>query len=120
MEQQEPPVEPPKTLWMHAALVYQRIFAAHTVSFYLVFAVLIAALLGTQVVFFQDDPKRFGLVLILQFIFFFIVIYRAIVDIAEIIRGHFSEKEEVYRSTIGDKEFAEQLGKGVAERRGES
>jgi len=120
MDQQKPPIESPKTLWMHAGLAYQRIFAAHTISFYLVFAVFIVALLGTQVFFFRDDPKRFGFVLILQFIFFFVVIYRAIVDMAEIVRRHFSEKEQVYRSTIGDREFAEKLGKGVAERRRKS
>ncbi len=120
MDQQEPQIEPPKSLWMYAGLAYQRIFAAHTISFYLVFAVFIVALLGTQVFFFQDNPKRFGFVLILQFIFFFVVIYRAIVDMAEIIRRHFSEKELVYRSTLGDREFAEKLGQRVADRRGES
>lgn len=82
-------------------------------SFYLLFAILVVVLLGSQFVHVTEDPKRFALFLSLNFVFFFVVACRAIVDFFEILRGHFRESKELYTSTLGDDEFVKTLGEAV-------
>ncbi|MCP4642861.1 MAG: hypothetical protein GY851_20605 [bacterium] len=113
------PYKPPKTLWMHVCSAYRRILASHTVSFYLVFAIFIVMLLSTQIVNVRHNPHRFAWVLILLFLFFFAVLYRAVVDLVEIARDHFRDRERVFQATLGDREFMEELGQKVADRREE-
>ncbi len=84
-------------------------------SVYLIFAMLAVVLLGVQVVFVRDDPKRFALFLSLNFIFFFVVMYRAIIDAFEIFRKHFRERENLYQETIGEDSFVSELGRRASE-----
>jgi hypothetical protein len=56
------------------------------------------------------------LVLSAMFIFFVVVVWRASVEAMEIFRQGYREERELYRSTLGNREFAEELGKRVAER----
>lgn len=83
------------------------------VSFYLLFAIIAVLILGSQIVYVKDDPKRFALFLSLSFLFFFVVAYRAVVDFFEIVRNHFRERETAFRSTLGDEEFVKELGRRV-------
>ena len=85
-------------------------------SFYLLLAMGVVVLLGGQIVYVKDDPKRFALFLALNFTFFLVVLFRAVLDFFEIMRGHFREQKELYRSTLGEPEFTKRLGERVAER----
>lgn len=84
-------------------------------SVYLLFAILLVVLLGVQIVYVWDNPKQFALFLSLNFLFFFVVMFRAIVDFFEILRSHFREQENLFRNTLGEKEFVARLGKRVSD-----
>lgn len=88
-----------------------------TASFYLLFAMLAVVLLGLQIIYVWDNPRQFALFLSLNFVFFFVVMFRAIVDFFEILRNHFREREKVFRSTLGEEEFVARLGRRVSESR---
>ena len=64
--------------------------------------------LGSRMAFVRDDPKRFALFLLLLFVFFFFVLARAVVDFVEIVRKHFTEREELFRTTLGEEEFVKE------------
>jgi len=66
-------------------------------------------LLGTQLSAFRDDPTRFAIVLSLMFIFFFVVMVRALLDMNDAVRGYFRERDEPFRQTLGDEGFVSQL-----------
>jgi hypothetical protein len=104
----------PKTLRDHfgAALRRRR---RPTVSLLLMGAIVVVVFFGVQFVYIRDDPKRLAFFLALNFIFFFVVMYRAIVECIEIVREHFKENEQIFRSTLGDEEFTADLGRRVAE-----
>ena len=119
MNQPEENQETPLTLWACVVRAWRRSRFARPVSFYLLFAILFALLLGVRIVYVQDDPVRFASFLTLFFILFFFVLVRAIIDLFDILRRHFTERERVFRSTLGETEFAEELGRRVAERREE-
>ena len=86
-----------------------------TVSLLLMGAIAIVVLFGVQFVYIRDDSKHLAFFLSLNFIFFFVVMYRAVVECIEIVREHFKENEQVFRSTLGDEEFIADLGRRVAE-----
>lgn len=109
----------PKSLWEYIRAGYQRLHEQRTISFYLVFAVFTVFVLSLQVLRYRDDPFRFAFLLSLLFIFFFIVVFRAIIDLVEILRRNLSEKRDVYRTTLGDEAFARELGRRVREKRQE-
>lgn len=88
-------------------------------SFYLLFAIIAVLILGSQIVYVKDDPKRFALFLSLNFIFFFVVASRAIVDFFEILRRHFRERDVAFRSTLGEEEFVRELGQSVTKNQDE-
>lgn len=104
-----------RTLREHFGDALRKASARRPVSSYLLMAILAVVLLGVQVVYMVDDPKRFAFFLTLNFVFFFVVMLRAVVECVEIARDHFKEQEQLFRTTIGDEEFAEQLGRRVAE-----
>ncbi len=108
--------QPSPTLREHFRRAFRELNARRPFSVYLLLAILIVVLLGSQIVYVREDPKRFASFLTLNFVFFFLVLYRAIVDFFEIARNHFREKESLFRSTIGEPEFAQELGKSVAEK----
>ena len=51
-----------------------------------------------------------------MFVFFCVVVWRASVEMVDIIRRGYREERELFRNTLGSREFAEELGKRVAER----
>lgn len=77
-------------------------------------AMLAAVCLGAPMLRAIDDPKRFAFYLSLYFIFFLVVLCRAVYDFFEIGRRHFKEREEVFRETLGEKDFVSHLSQRVA------
>lgn len=110
----------PRTLRAHFARAFLDAHRRRPVSFYLMFAILAVVLLGGQVVYVREDPRRFALFLILNFVAFFVIMMRALVDFMEIVRDHFKASGDLYRETLGDPGFAQELGRRVAERQKDS
>lgn len=108
---------PPKTLWMHVRKVVGEMNRTRPASAYLLIAIVVVLLLGQQIVYVRSDPRRYAFFLSLVFVFFFAVILRAVIDCIEIAKRHFSEREKLFQTTIGDKDFAAELGRRVAENR---
>jgi hypothetical protein len=111
---------PVKGLSSHIRKVWADMRKSRPVSFYLLIAMVIVLLLGIQMANYRDDPWRFALVLSLMFVFFFVAMVRAVIDCGEIVRRHLAERRELYRTTLGDKEFMSELGRRVREKRDES
>ena len=109
----------PKSLGEHFGRAIRELNRRRPFSVYLMLAMFVVILLGSQIYYIREDPKRFALFLSLNFAFFLVVTYRAIVDFFDILRSHFREREAVYRETLGDAEFVEELGRSVAKNRGE-
>jgi hypothetical protein len=65
----------------------------------------------------MTSPKRFVFYLSALFVFFLVVLHRALVDFMEIARNHFHESERVYKTTLGDREFVDQLRAGIEKSR---
>lgn len=107
----------PTMLGEHFRRAFREMNARRPFSVYLLFAMLIVIVLGSQIVYVRDNPREFAFFLTLNFIFFFVVAYRAIVDFFEIARNHFREKEAVFRDTLGEPEFVQELGRSVSESR---
>lgn len=80
------------------------------VSFYLFLAIPLVLLLGLQMTMSMDNPKRFALVLSLMFLFFGIVLLRAVMDVFDIARRNVRGKRDAFRDTLGDEKFARKLG----------
>ena len=119
MESQPEKPDPPKTLWAHCCTTWRCASARRPFSFYLLIAIFIVALLGVQVVRVRENPKQFALFLTLMFVFFFAVVFRAILDCFEIWRRHFTEYERTFRETLGEETFVKELGERVAEKKKE-
>ena len=113
MREPDPVNDPPNSLWSHFKRAFRRQNARRPVSFYLMLAIIVVLLLGLQMAHYRGEPRRFALVLSAMFIFFFIVLWRAAVEAMDIIRRSYREERELFRSTLGNPEFNEQLGKGV-------
>ncbi len=84
------------------------------VGLFLMVAMIVVLLLGAQFVNVRDDPKRFAFFLSLLFIFFAVVITRALVDFFDVIREHLREREGIFRETFTKDGFTEELGRRVA------
>ena len=82
-------------------------------SFYLLPAMVVMLLLGGQIVYVRDDPKQFAIFLSLYFLFFFVLIFRAILDAFDIARDHFRKSERLFTETFAADGFAEKLGTSV-------
>ncbi|MEA3364559.1 MAG: hypothetical protein U9Q79_02875 [Candidatus Hydrogenedentes bacterium] len=115
MNKHDPVNDPPSSLWAVFKEAFRRQNARRPLSFYLMLAIIVVLLLGLQMARYRDDPWRFALVLSAMFIFFVIVVWRASVEAMDIIRQGYREERELYRRTLGSREFAEELGKRVAE-----
>lgn len=114
MQRDSEEIRPAKTLGQYVALEFGRANRRRPISSYLLIAMLVAVLLGGQVVFFQGDPKRLAFFLALNFAFFFVIMYRAIRDCFDILRSHFREREDLISTTIGESTFTSELGRRVA------
>lgn len=86
----------------------------HRVSLFLLIAMVVVLLLGVQFVEIQDDPKRLAWFLTLYFVFFLIVIGRAIFEMLDIVREHVRERESVFRKAFHEGDFPEELGRRVS------
>lgn len=86
------------------------------VSLYLMVAMLVALLLGAQVVYVRDDPKRFAFFLSLYFVFFLMIIVRAVLEFFDVIREHVREREGLFRETFAEDGFSAELGERVSRR----
>ena len=104
-----------RSLGSHFSRAMRRARDRRPFSVYLILAMFAVVLLGAQIAFVRDDPKRFALFLSLNFIFFFVVMYRAIVDALEIFRRHFRARENLYQETIGEESFVSELGRRTSE-----
>jgi len=110
---------PRKTLWMYFRAGLRKANAQRPTSFYLLLAIPVVLVLGARLGALRDSPKQFAFYLGLFFIFLFAILLGAFVDLIEIVRRHFTEHEQIFRSTLGDEEFAAQLGERVSEEREE-
>ena len=109
-----PADSPPETLRGYLRRGLARWRPGRPVSLFLMFAMIVALILGAQIGYVRDDPKRFAFVLSLLFIFFMVVIARAVVDFFEVIREHLREREGLFRETFTKDGFSEELGRRVA------
>ena len=100
----------------YVARAAQNLAGWRPASFYLLLAMLIVTVLGLGIVRVRDNPHQFALYLILLFVFFFVVMARAIMDCMEIWRRSFSERERLYKDTLGDDEFVGRLARSVEHR----
>ncbi len=83
------------------------------VSFYFLLAIPVVMVLGAQMFRFEDNPARFALILSLIFIFFGVVLLRAVMDLFEISRRSLREHRNAWVETLGDAGFIEELGDRV-------
>ena len=86
-------------------------------SLYLLLAIILVLLLGLQMAQYREEPKKFALVLGCMFLFFFFVMVYAVLDAGQIIRGHVKENQKLFRSTLGDEEFLDELRDRVRKNR---
>lgn len=84
------------------------------VSLFLMGAMLVVLILGAQVWYVIDDPKGFAFFLSLYFVFFLVVIGRAVADMFDIAREHMRDRERIFKDTFATDGFAEELGQRVA------
>lgn len=83
------------------------------VSYFLLLAIPVVLMLGLQLAVQRDDPRRFVLVLSLMFAFFGIVLIHAVLDMFSIARRRLREERDAYRATLGETDFARELGRRV-------
>lgn len=98
------------------ALIWERLRnrrPRHRVSLLLMIAMTVVLLLGVQLVQVQDDPKRLAWFLSLYFVFFLIVIGRAVFEMFDIVREHIRERESVFKATFHEGDFPGELGRRV-------
>ena len=107
-------LKPRKSLWAHFREGARKAHSERPASFYLLLAIPVVLLLGARMTRSLDNPVRFAFYLSVVFVFFLVVILRAVVDFFEIAKRHFHEREQLFRTTFGDEEFIAQ----VKERRG--
>lgn len=109
-----PEIDP---LWKHLARSFARSHRRRPVSFYLLGAIALVLILGAQLIYAANDPKRLAFFLAINFIFCFVVMYRAIADAFDILRDHRKAERELYEATLGDRYFTRELGERVSQKR---
>lgn len=114
MEPDDEGVRRLKSLGERLRVGMRRCVANRPPSFYLLLAMIVMLVLGARIIQVRDDPRQFALFLSLYFIFFFVLIFRAVFDAFEIARDHFRKKEGLFRETFAADGFADRLGSSVA------
>ena len=107
-------IRPVKSLRERVWEAVRRSARERPVSFYLLLAMVVMLVLGGQIVYVKDNPKQFAIFLSLYFLFFFVLIYRAVLDAFDIARRHFRKRESLFKETFVADGFAERLGNRVA------
>ncbi|HNR29847.1 MAG TPA: hypothetical protein PKI11_03060, partial [Candidatus Hydrogenedentes bacterium] len=64
-----------------------------------------------------DNPRRFALVLSLLFLFFGVLLVRAVMDLFEIARRRLRDERDSFRETLGEKSFTDALSRRIRERK---
>lgn len=82
-------------------------------SFYLLLATPFVLLLSMHAFISKEEPLRIAFGLSMLFVFFGILLLRAIMDVFEIGRYHLRESGRAYRETLGNEEFTHELGERV-------
>ena len=113
MEDQGHNLPPRKTLWMYFREGFRRANASRPVSFYLLLAIPVALILGAQVLRSSETPTRFAFYLGLLFLFLLAILVCAVADFFDIARRHLSDARKVFRTTLGETGFLNQLGERV-------
>ena len=119
MKQNSDEMAPMPTLRGYFREALRQANAWRPVSFYFLLAIPVVLLLGAQMFRFEDNPARFALVLSLTFVFFGIVLLRAVMDLFEISRRSLREHRNTWAETLGEAEFIQELGGRVREENGE-
>ena len=114
MDHPDDGIRPVKSLRERVWHIMGRSAKKRPISFYLLLAMVVMLLLGSQIVYVKDDPKQFAIFLSLYFLFFFVLIFRAIMDAFDIARVHFRKKERLFIETFAADGFADKLGTSVA------
>ncbi|MCH8204844.1 MAG: hypothetical protein IID09_06740 [Candidatus Hydrogenedentes bacterium] len=107
-------IRPVKSLRERVWEAVRRSARERPVSFYLLLAMVVMLVLGGQIVYVKDNPKQFAIFLSLYFLFFFVLIFRAVLDAFDIARRHFRKRESLFKETFAADGFAERLGNRVA------
>lgn len=68
---------------------------------FLMAAMFLVCLLGVQVVQAWGDPRRVALYLTVYFVFFAVVILRALLECIDILRERLSAQQQLFRMTLG-------------------
>lgn len=84
------------------------------VSLFLLVTMVIVLLFGAEIWYLIDSPKGFAFFLSLYFIFFLVVIGRAVADMFDIVREHLRDRERIFRDTFANDGFSQELGQRVA------
>ncbi len=116
MERQKNEAGGGASLSEHLASALTRAHANRPVSAYLLLAVFIVTVLGTQVVHIRDDPMRLAQFLTINLLFFYLVIAWAIVDCGRIFRSYIREREAAFKHTLGEEAFVQQLRENLDSR----
>ncbi|MBI2424681.1 MAG: hypothetical protein HYV27_17760 [Candidatus Hydrogenedentes bacterium] len=98
-----------RTLAQHVARGLQELHQWRPTSFYLLLATPLVLLLGAQLGRLRDNPGQFAFVLSLLFVFFAIVVLRALMDLLEIMRKRLREERDSFQQTLGDQGFVNAL-----------
>jgi len=117
MEQQARNTATVRRMGDYYSVAWRRVRASRPFSYYLLLAMPVFLLVGAPIARALHDPRALFWFLTVNLLFFFAVMVAAVRDFRKIARGYFTEREQVYRNTLGDTDFAEQLGQRVAERR---
>ncbi len=116
MTKSEPRTNYSPTLWEHLKAGFIAAHRRRPLSFYLLLLIPVVLLLGAHIFHPPISPVRFTLVLTLILIFLWLISAWAVNDFFFLWRKHRVEKRKVYLETIGNPEFAEQLGRRVKKR----
>lgn len=92
----------------------------YPVSFYLLFAIVIVLLLGSQIYVVREDPRRYALFLVLNFTFFGVVVFIALLDALDIVRRAVRERKRLYTETLGDTAFTSELSRRISQHRSDA
>jgi len=106
-----PSKPPPAAVGFLQALINSQPRRPH--SFYMLLAIPFVLLLSMHAFLNREDVYMLAFGLSILFIFFGVLLVRAIMDVLEITRFHLRESGRAYRETLGSKEFTHELGERV-------
>jgi hypothetical protein len=108
----------PRTAWMYLREGLADAHRRRPVSFYLLLVMPLALLFAIGLLD-RGDVRQFALGLCLLFVFFGLVMIRAVADVFDITRSHIRAQRASFRDTLGDADFAATLGEQVKKAQGE-